>query len=404
MKPLQAALQGSREVGFTVLSMSLSLVAVFLPLLLMGGLPRPPAARVRRHPVGGDRHLAGGLPHPDADNVRLAAEKRQVPPADAQPRLWPPAGGRAGGYGKSLKWVLKHSRLTGLVVLGTIALSVWLYISIPKTFFPEQDTGVLMGDIQADQSISFQAMRGKLQDFMKIIREDPAVDNVTGFTGGSRVNSGMMFITLKPRDQRHETAQQVIDRLRKKLANEPGANLFLMAVQDIRVGGRQSNASYQYTLLSDDLSALREWEPKIRKALAALPELADVNSDQQDNGAEMDLVYDRDTMSRLGISVQDANNLLNNAFGQRQISTIYQPLNQYKVVMEVDPAYTQDVSALDKMFVINSDGKPIPLPYFAKWQPANAPLSVNHQGLSAASTISFNLPTGPLAVGSQRGH
>ncbi|HIB8733837.1 TPA: efflux RND transporter permease subunit [Klebsiella pneumoniae] len=299
-----------------------------------------------------------------------------------------------GGYGKSLKWVLKHSRLTGLVVLGTIALSVWLYISIPKTFFPEQDTGVLMGGIQADQSISFQAMRGKLQDFMKIIREDPAVDNVTGFTGGSRVNSGMMFITLKPRDQRHETAQQVIDRLRKKLANEPGANLFLMAVQDIRVGGRQSNASYQYTLLSDDLSALREWEPKIRKALAALPELADVNSDQQDNGAEMDLVYDRDTMSRLGISVQDANNLLNNAFGQRQISTIYQPLNQYKVVMEVDPAYTQDVSALDKMFVINSDGKPIPLAYFAKWQPANAPLSVNHQGLSAASTISFNLPTG----------
>ena len=346
MKPLQAALQGSREVGFTVLSMSLSLVAVFLPLLLMGGLPG---------------RLLGAV---------------------------------QGGYGKSLKWVLKHSRLTGLVVLGTIALSVWLYISIPKTFFPEQDTGVLMGGIQADQSISFQAMRGKLQDFMKIIREDPAVDNVTGFTGGSRVNSGMMFITLKPRDQRHETAQQVIDRLRKKLANEPGANLFLMAVQDIRVGGRQSNASYQYTLLSDDLSALREWEPKIRKALAALPELADVNSDQQDNGAEMDLVYDRDTMSRLGISVQDANNLLNNAFGQRQISTIYQPLNQYKVVMEVDPAYTQDVSALDKMFVINSDGKPIPLAYFAKWQPANAPLSVNHQGLSAASTISFNLPTG----------
>lgn len=262
---------------------------------------------------------------------------------------------------------------------------------------------MLMGGIQADQSISFQAMRGKLQDFMKIIREDPAVDNVTGFTGGSRVNSGMMFITLKPRDQRHETAQQVIDRLRKKLANEPGANLFLMAVQDIRVGGRQSNASYQYTLLSDDLSALREWEPKIRKALAALPELADVNSDQQDNGAEMDLVYDRDTMSRLGISVQDANNLLNNAFGQRQISTIYQPLNQYKVVMEVDPAYTQDVSALDKMFVINSDGKPIPLAYFAKWQPANAPLSVNTRGCRRHPLSPLTCPP-PLAVGSQRGH
>ncbi|HBR4185268.1 TPA: multidrug efflux RND transporter permease subunit MdtC [Klebsiella pneumoniae] len=394
MKPLQAALQGSREVGFTVLSMSLSLVAVFLPLLLMGGLPGrllrefavtlsvaigiSLAVSLTLTPMMCGWLLKSGKPHQPTRNRGFGRLLVAV----------------QGGYGKSLKWVLKHSRLTGLVVLGTIALSVWLYISIPKTFFPEQDTGVLMGGIQADQSISFQAMRGKLQDFMKIIREDPAVDNVTGFTGGSRVNSGMMFITLKPRDQRHETAQQVIDRLRKKLANEPGANLFLMAVQDIRVGGRQSNASYQYTLLSDDLSALREWEPKTRKALAALPELADVNSDQQDNGAEMDLVYDRDTMSRLGISVQDANNLLNNAFGQRQISTIYQPLNQYKVVMEVDPAYTQDVSALDKMFVINSDGKPIPLAYFAKWQPANAPLSVNHQGLSAASTISFNLPTG----------
>jgi len=290
--------------------------------------------------------------------------------------------------------VLNHTRLVGVVLLGTIALNVWLYIAIPKTFFPEQDTGVLMGGIQADQSISFQAMRGKLADFMKIIRDDPAVDNVTGFTGGSRVNSGMMFITLKSRDQRSDTAQQVIDRLRVKLAKEPGANLFLMAVQDIRVGGRQSNASYQYALLSDDLGDLREWEPKIRKALAALPQLADVNSDQQDNGAEMNLIYDRETMSRLGISVQDANGLLNNAFGQRQISTIYEALNQYKVVMEVDPRYTQDISALDKMFVINSEGKPIPLSYFAKWQPANAPLSVNHQGLSAASTIAFNLPTG----------
>jgi multidrug efflux pump len=344
MKPLQAALQGSREVGFTVLSMSLSLVAVFLPLLLMGGLPGrllrefavtlsvaigiSLAVSLTLTPMMCGWLLKSGKPHQPTRNRGFGRLLVAV----------------QGGYGKSLKWVLKHSRLTGLVVLGTIALSVWLYISIPKTFFPEQDTGVLMGGIQADQSISFQAMRGKLQDFMKIIREDPAVDNVTGFTGGSRVNSGMMFITLKPRDQRHETAQQVIDRLRKSWPKSRG--------QPVPDGGAgyprrrpAVNASYQYTLLSDDLSALREWEPKIRKALAALPELADVNSDQQDNGAEMDLIYDRDTMSRLGISVQDANNLLNNAFGQRQISTIYQPLNQYKVVMEVDPAYTQDVSA-----------------------------------------------------------
>ena len=394
MKPLQAALQGTREVGFTVLSMSLSLVAVFLPLLLMGGLP---GRLLREFAVTlsvaiGISLLVSLTLTPMMCGWMLKASKPRE-----QKRLR--GFGRMlvalqQGYGKSLKWVLNHTRLVGVVLLGTIALNIWLYISIPKTFFPEQDTGVLMGGIQADQSISFQAMRGKLQDFMKIIRDDLAVDNVTGFTGGSRVNSGMMFITLKPRDERSETAQQIIDRLRVKLAKEPGANLFLMAVQDIRVGGRQSNASYQYTLLSDDLAALREWEPKIRKKLATLPELADVNSDQQDNGAEMNLVYDRDTMARLGIDVQAANSLLNNAFGQRQISTIYQPMNQYKVVMEVDPRYTQDISALEKMFVINNEGKAIPLSYFAKWQPANAPLSVNHQGLSAASTISFNLPTG----------
>ena len=394
MKPLQAALQGTREVGFTVLSMSLSLVAVFLPLLLMGGLP---GRLLREFAVTlsvaiGISLLVSLTLTPMMCGWMLKASKPRE-----QKRLR--GFGRMlvalqQGYGKSLKWVLNHTRLVGVVLLGTIALNIWLYISIPKTFFPEQDTGVLMGGIQADQSISFQAMRGKLQDFMKIIRDDPAVDNVTGFTGGSRVNSGMMFITLKPRGERSETAQQIIDRLRKKLAKEPGANLFLMAVQDIRVGGRQANASYQYTLLSDDLAALREWEPKIRKKLATLPELADVNSDQEDNGAEMNLIYDRDTMARLGIDVQAANSLLNNAFGQRQISTIYQPMNQYKVVMEVDPRYTQDISALEKMFVINNEGKAIPLSYFAKWQPANAPLSVNHQGLSAASTISFNLPTG----------
>ncbi|WP_024553727.1 efflux RND transporter permease subunit, partial [Franconibacter helveticus] len=394
MKPLQAALQGVREVGFTVLSMSLSLVAVFLPLLLMGGLP-------------------GRLFREFAVTLSVAIGISMVVSLTLTPMMcgWllksekphRPARKRGVGrllvalqerYARSLKWVLNHARLVGVIFIATIALNVWLYIAIPKTFFPEQDTGQLMGGIQADQSISFQAMRGKLQNFMKIIRDDPAVDNVTGFTGGSRVNSGMMFITLKPRDERNESAQQVIDRLRKKLAKEPGASLFLMAVQDIRVGGRQANASYQYTLLSDDLAALREWEPKIRAAFAKLPELADVNSDQQDNGAEMNLIYDRETMSRLGISVQDANNLLNNAFGQRQISTIYEALNQYKVVMEVDPRYTQDISALNQMFVVNSEGKPIPLSYFAKWQPANAPLSVNHQGLSASSTIAFNLPTG----------
>ncbi|MEG7437397.1 multidrug efflux RND transporter permease subunit MdtC [Serratia marcescens] len=394
MKPINAALLGVREVGFTVLSMSVSLVAVFIPLLLMEGLP---GRLFREFAVTLSVSIGLSLIVSLTLTPMMCAYLLRHQPARSQRR----ARGFGKmllalqqGYGRSLNWVLGHSRWVLAVFLATLALNVWLYISIPKTFFPEQDTGRLMGFIQADQSISFQAMRGKLEDFMKIVREDPDVENVTGFTGGSRTNSGSMFISLKPLSVRSDDAQKVIARLRARLAKEPGASLFLMAVQDIRVGGRQANASYQYTLLADDLAALREWEPKIRTALAALPELADVNSDQQDKGSEMDLVYDRETMARLGISVSDANNLLNNAFGQRQISTIYQPLNQYKVVMEVAPPYTQDVSSLDKMFIINSEGKAIPLSYFASWRPANAPLSVNHQGLSAASTISFNLPDG----------
>ncbi|OMQ21795.1 multidrug efflux RND transporter permease subunit MdtC [Serratia oryzae] len=394
MKPINAALQGVREVGFTVLSMSISLVAVFIPLLFMGGLP---GRLFHEFAVTLSVSIGLSLLISLTLTPMMCAYLLRHQPARAQRRVR--GFGKVllalqRGYGRSLNWVLGHSRWVLALFFATIALNVWLYISIPKTFFPEQDTGRLMGFIQADQSISFQAMRGKLEDFMKIVREDKDVDNVTGFTGGSRTNSGSMFISLKPLSERSDDAQKVIARLRAKLAKEPGASLFLMAVQDIRAGGRQSNASYQYTLLADDLSELREWEPKIRLALAALPELADVNSDQQDRGSEMDLSYDREAMARLGISITDANNLLNNAFGQRQISTIYQPLNQYKVVMEVAPPYTQDVSSLEKMFVINKQGQAIPLSYFARWQPANAPLAVNHQGLSAASTISFNLPEG----------
>ncbi len=394
MKPINAALLGAREVGFTVLSMSVSLVAVFIPLLLMEGLP---GRLFREFAVTLSVSIGLSLIVSLTLTPMMCAYLLRHQPPRSQRRargFGKMLLGLQQGYGRSLNWVLGHSRWVLAVFLATVALNVWLYISIPKTFFPEQDTGRLMGFIQADQSISFQAMRGKLEDFMKIVREDPDVENVTGFTGGSRTNSGSMFISLKPLSVRSDDAQKVIARLRARLAKEPGASLFLMAVQDIRVGGRQANASYQYTLLADDLAALREWEPKIRAALAALPELADVNSDQQDKGSEMDLVYDRETMARLGISVSDTNNLLNNAFGQRQISTIYQPLNQYKVVMEVAPPYTQDVSSLDKMFIINNEGKAIPLSYFASWRPANAPLSVNHQGLSAASTVSFNLPDG----------
>jgi len=394
MKPMNAALQGVKEVGFTVLSMSISLVAVFIPLLLMSGLP-------------GRLFREFAVTLSVAIGISLVVSLTLTPMmcawllrASSVPR--PPKKRGMGnlflrlqqGYGRSLNWVLNHARWVGVVLLATIALNVWLYIAIPKTFFPEQDTGRLMGFIQADQSISFQAMRGKMSDFIRIVSQDQDVANVTGYTGGSRTNSGFMFISLKPLSVRKSNAQEVIARIRIAAAQEAGAGLYLSAVQDVRVGGRQGNASYQYTLLSDSLQDLRQWESKVTAALSALPELADVSSDQQDKGAEMQLTYDRATMARLGISISAANALLNNAFGQRQISTIYQPLNQYKVVMEVAPQYTQDVSSLSKMFIINNQGQSIPLSDFAKWQPANAPLQVNHQGMSAASTVSFNLPEG----------
>jgi len=394
MKPLAAALKGVREVGFTVLSMSLSLIAVFLPLLMIGGL-------IGRFFSEFAITLSVAIVISLFISVTLTPVMCAYLLKPHAPRSQPRQRGAGRllmaiqqGYGRSLSVVLNHARWVMVLFFATIVLTGWLFVHIPKTFMPEQDTGRLSGFISADQSISFQAMRSKLQDFMEIVGADPAVESVVGFTGGMRTNSGSMFISLKPLSERKESAVEIIARLRNKLAKEPGASLYLNAVQDLRVGGRESNAGYQYSLLSDDLNALREWEPKIRQAFSALPQLADVNSDQQDKGSEMALTYDRESMARLGIDVSQANALLNNAFGQRQISTIYQPLNQYKVVMEVDPRYTQDISALSQMFVINSEGKAIPLSWFAHWQPANAPLSVNHEGLSAASTISFNLPEG----------
>ncbi|MBT8499474.1 multidrug transporter [Pantoea agglomerans] len=394
MKPLAAALKGVREVGFTVLSMSLSLIAVFLPLLMIGGL-------IGRFFSEFAITLSVAIVISLFISVTLTPVMCAYLLKPHAPRSQPRQRGAGRllmaiqqGYGRSLNVVLNHARWVMVLFFATIVLTGWLFVHIPKTFMPEQDTGRLSGFISADQSISFKAMRSKLQDFMEIVGADPAVESVVGFTGGMRTNSGSMFISLKPLSERKESAVEIIARLRNKLAKEPGASLYLNAVQDLRVGGRESNAGYQYSLLSDDLNALREWEPKIRQAFSALPQLADVNSDQQDKGSEMALTYDRESMARLGIDVSQANALLNNAFGQRQISTIYQPLNQYKVVMEVDPRYTQDISALSQMFVINSEGKAIPLSWFAHWQPANAPLSVNHEGLSAASTISFNLPEG----------
>ncbi|WP_368913961.1 multidrug efflux RND transporter permease subunit MdtC [Providencia sp. 1701011] len=393
-KPFIAVVKGVHEVGFTVVSMSISLVAVFIPLLLMDGL----VGRLFRE---------FAITLATAIGISLVISLTLTPMMCAYLLKKRPRNVKAKhrgfgrvllrlqeSYGVALNWVLGHRRSVLAVLFATIGLNVYLYITVPKTFFPEQDTGRVLGFVRADQSISFQSMKEKMTRFMQQVKADPATDNVTGFTGGSRVNSGFMYISLKPLGERTESSAEVINRLRMKLANEPGANLFMMPVQDIRVGGRQANASYQFTLLADELSALRDWEPAIRKALGELPQLTDVNSDKEDKGAEMAITYDRDLMAQLGIDVREANSLLNNAFGQRQVSTIYEAMNQYKVVMEVAPEYTQDVSALDKMFVINKDGDAIPLSYFARWQPANAPLSVNHQGLSASSTIAFNVADG----------
>ncbi|EJD6376817.1 multidrug efflux RND transporter permease subunit MdtC [Providencia rettgeri] len=393
-KPFIAAVKGVHEVGFTVVSMSISLVAVFIPLLLMDGL----VGRLFRE---------FAITLATAIGISLVISLTLTPMMCAYLLKKRPRNVKAKhrgfgrvllrlqeSYGVALNWVLGHRRSVLAVLFATIGLNVYLYITVPKTFFPEQDTGRVLGFVRADQSISFQSMKEKMTRFMQQVKADPATDNVTGFTGGSRVNSGFMYISLKPLGERTESSAEVINRLHMKLANEPGANLFMMPVQDIRVGGRQANASYQFTLLADELSALRDWEPAIRKALGELPQLTDVNSDKEDKGAEMAITYDRDLMAQLGIDVREANSLLNNAFGQRQVSTIYEAMNQYKVVMEVAPEYTQDVSALDKMFVINKDGDAIPLSYFARWQPANAPLSVNHQGLSASSTIAFNVADG----------
>jgi multidrug efflux pump len=281
-----------------------------------------------------------------------------------------------------------------LILAATIGLNVYLYVIVPKGFFPQQDVGRMVGSIQADQGISFQAMRQKLADFVEIVKSDPAVENVVGFTGGGQRNSGFMFMSLKPLSERKLSADQVIARLRPRLAQVPGANLFLVPVQDIRIGGRQSGAQYQFTLQADDLAELRLWEPRVRRALSLLPELADVNTDQQEKGLQTTLVIDRLTAARFGITTRMIDQTLYNAFGQAQVSTIYSALNQYHVVMEVAPQYWQGPEALKNIYVLSPSKGQVPLSGVARHEPTTAPLSVNHQGQFVASTISFNLPPG----------
>ncbi len=354
----QAALDGAREVGFTVLSISLSLVAVFLPILLMSGI----IGRLFRE-FALTLSLAIGVSLVVSLTLTPMMCARLLPEADAhreEGRLarWLEGGfvRLQRGYDASLLWALRHPRLILLSLAATVALNVLLYVKVPKGFFPQQDTGLMIGGIQADQSTSFQAMKVKFSEMMRIVQSDPNVASVAGFSGGRATNAGFMFVSLKDKPGRKQSADQVIAELRPKLARVAGARTFLQAAQDLRVGGRQSNAQYQFTLFGDSTAELYRWGPKLAEALQRSPKLADVNSDQQQGGLEAMVTIDRATAARLGIQPAQIDNTLYDAFGQRQVSTIYNPLNQYHVVMEVAPKYWQDPQMLKQLYVSTSGG------------------------------------------------
>jgi len=298
-------------------------------------------------------------------------------------------------YAHGLRWVLRYQFLMLLVTIGTACLSVYLYVIVPKGFFPQQDTGRLGGSIQAEQDISFQAIREKMNDYVAIIMKDSAVSTVTAFVGGGgTANTGRMFIMLKPLEERRVSADQVISRLRGKLAHVPGATLYLQSAQDLQIGGRMGNAQYQYTLQSESLDDLNQWAPKVLAKLRQLRQLKDVNTDQQNRGLEAKLVIDRDTAARLGIQPNAIDAALYQAFGQSQVSTIYEQLNQYHVVMEVDPRYQKTPDALESIYVPSKSGTMVPLSTFTHFGPSNTPLAVNHQAQFPSVTFSFNLAEG----------
>ena len=395
MTPLAAALQGAREVGFTVVSMSISLIAVFVPILLMGGII---GRLFREFAVTLSAAILVSLVVSLTATPMMCARVLR-PAAEDRPGRWSLAVERLFArllafYERTLQWALRHSRLMLATLIGTVALNVYLYVIVPKGFMPQQDTGRIQGNLVADQSISFQAMRQKLASYVAIIRADPAVDHVVAFTGGGQRNSAFFFVMLKPIAQRRISADLVIARMRRELAHVPGATLFLQAAQDVRVGGRGANAQFQYTLSGDDLAELRSWEPKIRQALSAVPQIVDVSTDQQDLGLQTSLIVDRNAATHLGVSMAQLDSTLNDLFGQRQVSTIYNPLNQYHVVMEVAPSYWQNPAELDHTYVASNTGAMVPLAAFAHWEPTNTSLAVAHQGQFVATTVSFNLPPG----------
>ncbi len=431
MDRFEAALRGAREVGFTVISISVSLVAVFIPLIFMGGLV---GRLFREFALTLSAAVLISLLISLITTPMLCAlilKPGAAPGPDAATGgFWSRLQGRVlAGYGRGLDWSLDHGRTVLLLLAGVIALNGFLFAKVPKGFFPEQDTGQLNGGLRADQSISFQEMRGKLQSLVDIIRRDPDIATVVGFTGGSRAGGGFLFATLKPRSERSGGSAAVIARLRPKLAQVTGVSLYLNPVQDLRVGGRASNATYQYTLQSDSLDELRTWSARLAERLRSEPVLTDIDSDQQEHGVESFVAIDRATASRLDVSPTDIDNILYDAFGQRQVSTVYTSLNQYHVILEVAPRYAQSPQALADIYVParNADGTTngaatplpskdpttgaaisagassmVPLAALATFDERPAPTSVSHQNTSAATTISFNLAPGQSLSDAQR--
>ena len=396
MSPMESALKGAQEIGFTVLSISISLIAVFIPILMMSGI----VGRLFREfavtlSVAIVISLAISLTTTPMMCSRLLKHQREedhglIFKASEKVFTW-----MLGTYERSLGWALKHSALTLTILVFTIALNFFLFHIVPGGFFPQQDNGTISGGIQGEQDISFQAMQTMAFRFVNIVKSDPAVLNAMGFTGGNgAVNSGFLYMALKPLDERKISATDVVNRLRPKLMSVPGASAFLQAGQDLRIGGRQSSAQYQYTIQSDNIDDLVKWGPTLLTQMKKQPMLTDVNTDQQNSGLESTLVYDRETASRLGITPQAIDTTLYQAFGQAQVSTMYTPLNQYHVVMEVAPQFWQSPEALKDVYVHPATGGEVPLSAIAHFETKTAPLSVNHQGQFPSVTVSFNLAPG----------
>ncbi len=395
MKPFAAAMKGASEIGFTVLSMSTSLVAVFIPILMMGGI----VGRLFREFAVVLSVAIGVSLFVSLTTTPMMCARFLRHETGKHNRIYRFSENAFNGllrtYDFSLRWVLRHQFLILLVTIGTVCLNGYLFYQTPKGFFPQQDTGRINGSIIGDQDLSFAAMSVKMRTFTDIVSQDPAVETVISFTGGgSGGSTARLFAQLKPLEQRKLSADQVIARIRSKTSGIPGAALYLQAVQDLSVGGRGSAAQYQYTLQADRLEDLTHWAPILQQRLAKIPELRDVNSDQQMHGLESAIVIDRDTAGRLGVAVLDIDNTLSDAFGQRQVSNIYKGINQYHVVLEVAPQFQPGPEVLQSVYVPSSSGKLVPLSAFAHFEHSNTALSVNHQGIFPAITLSFNLAPG----------